>query len=1383
MKRRAILSPVTNRVRRSPRGRTGALNTLVRIGAALALALTIASARELVLAADQIIGGTNINVVGGPACTKATDSNCPFQIYGDATVQRQNEGSIACSSRNPRTCLAAGNDYRLIGVPAGPDGKVTADAWLGLYWTRTAGATWRSTLLPGWTTSDTSFSDDTSSGLSTPIRGFQAAADATVRAGTHGLFYISGIAFNRDDESGGASAQQSGGEGKSGVQFVSVYVDDNNTSNPDVPPRYINTAIVDSGTNGRFLDKPWIAVDKPRGTGNVCTIPAGPKSIPPAQTVLSGNVYVAWATFLGSGNNPHSDVWVKTSTNCGLSWSNATKVTESVPLSQSPIVAVNPNTGDVNIVWREFGQSGSPDRILTAKSTNFGKTFTRAVEVANLGVPSTTTLTTTAFDQFTLPNTQVTDLRMARSNDYPGFCIGTDAVMHVVFSQRVQQVPEPSIHYARIMHTTSPDGKVWATPQAIDPYAGAGHQFQPSIACTGTTATAMWYDERNDNAFFLDPKQYLYVQDDFIIDPIPRYTLPVHTIDVRAAQATGAAFSPSIQVSRYPLTVDSHQNVLQAQYFPVNWPLFGGGKLPFIGDYPEISASSTFRPPIGANGVWAFNDYANETPILHTLWTDNRDILAPIDASAVNVDFAKFTAPGASCQDASLTWTRNQNLYTALLARGLYLQAEGNARRTPDLLKRAYPVVLDNLAPGSTRHVRLSFSAASGPASFDYASSLTSVIIDLAPFVATVRSVFVDKGASAAVEVIGEEVDGTGPNAGVIPTGIKSRTVIAPDPTAPLDPSPEDHSLTLEPLFLQNTQTNTATYQNPAYNISDLSLITTLLNPGVISPGVISPGVISPGVISPGVISPGVISPGVISPGVISPGVISPGVISQPLVTDTYYSVQNEGEVTTGYNLNALVDSLPTGALFQILVSKRYSAPGTASCTPSQTPSLQTFSDVTSTGAGTTSFTLDPNETALVTLRALCGSSDQPCYNPNQNLSLIVKSQAPNCDTTACQPVDVPNDTAAIIDHSPPVITITPTPAITVQGTGPTGAVVNYTATAIDGIDGAVTVSCSPASGSLFAYGTTAVTCSAVDAHSNPATKTFNIIVVDTVKPVVTVPANVTKEATSASGASFTYSASATDNADPNVTATCSVPANTMSFPVTTTFALGTTTVTCTATDFSGNVGSASFTVTVVDTTKPVLTLPGNIGAIGSSGAVVNYTASATDIVDVSVPVNCTPPSGSTFPLGTTTVNCSATDSHNNTANGSFTVTVQATYGFTGLLSPYQAPPKTYNNGSTVPLSWQWTIGGVAADSSAAQPRVTLIQLAGPKCTGAESTNSSDIFVDSATPGNSDFQYSTTTKTWKLNWQSPTRPGACFNVYIESVQTGQRDKAGQVLLK
>jgi hypothetical protein len=81
-----------------------------------------------------------------------------------------------------------------------------------------------------------------------------------------------------------------------------------------------------------------------------------------------------------------------------------------------------------------------------------------------------------------------------------------------------------------------------------------------------------------------------------------------------------------------------------------------------------------------------------------------------------------------------------------------------------------------------------------------------------------------------------------------------------------------------------------------------------------------------------------------------------------------------------------------------------------------------------------------------------------------------------------------------------------------------------------------------------------------------------------------------------------------------------------------------------------------------LDTIPPVITVPANITvpATSQAGATVSYTASANDAVDGPVPVTCTPASGSTFPIGTITVNCSASDKAGNIGHASFTVTVTA---------------------------------------------------------------------------------------------------------------------------
>ena len=235
-------------------------------------------------------------------------------------------------------------------------------------------------------------------------------------------------------------------------------------------------------------------------------------------------------------------------------------------------------------------------------------------------------------------------------------------------------------------------------------------------------------------------------------------------------------------------------------------------------------------------------------------------------------------------------------------------------------------------------------------------------------------------------------------------------------------------------------------------------------------------------------------------------------------------------------------------------------------------------------------------------------------------------------------------------------------PDIGVQATSSAGAVVSYPLpTATDAVDPSPTVSCSPGSGSTFPVGTTTVSCTARDHASPPntsAAKTFSVTVGDRTPPVLSnVPANMTVAATGPGGAIVAYPLpTATDNVDQAPSVSCSPPSSS-------TFALGTTTVTCTATDASGNHATASFTITVADKTPPVLAGLSNRSAeaTSSAGAVVTFAVTATDNVDPSPSVSCSPASGATFPLGTTKVSCTASD-HANPANTSaaqsFNVTV-----------------------------------------------------------------------------------------------------------------------------
>jgi hypothetical protein len=150
--------------------------------------------------------------------------------------------------------------------------------------------------------------------------------------------------------------------------------------------------------------------------------------------------------------------------------------------------------------------------------------------------------------------------------------------------------------------------------------------------------------------------------------------------------------------------------------------------------------------------------------------------------------------------------------------------------------------------------------------------------------------------------------------------------------------------------------------------------------------------------------------------------------------------------------------------------------------------------------------------------------------------------------------------------------------------------------------------------------------------------------------PIILGPDVITAEAEGPSGAVVTYAVVVQSVVDPNLEAVCT-PASGTFFP------LGVSTVHCTATDTNGT-GTLDIEVIVSDTTPPELTLPADIT---TTNPVVTFTATATDTVDGAITPVCTPASGSTFEVGTTTVvSCTATDASLNETTGTFNVTVLA---------------------------------------------------------------------------------------------------------------------------
>jgi uncharacterized repeat protein (TIGR01451 family) len=196
-------------------------------------------------------------------------------------------------------------------------------------------------------------------------------------------------------------------------------------------------------------------------------------------------------------------------------------------------------------------------------------------------------------------------------------------------------------------------------------------------------------------------------------------------------------------------------------------------------------------------------------------------------------------------------------------------------------------------------------------------------------------------------------------------------------------------------------------------------------------------------------------------------------------------------------------------------------------------------------------------------------------------------------------------------------------------------------------------VTCSSSSGAFFSIGTTVVTCQAATDDSC----SFNITVNDTQAPVIgACPTDITvNETSSGSGSAIVNytTPTATDNSG-NVSVTCDQPSGS-SFTVAGSPHL----VTCTASDEAGLTSSCTFNVSVNGVTGDCsLTTINNItvdSAANACGANVSYTAPVSDGTGSCGPVTCDHPSGSFFPVGTTTVMC--TDGSVGTS--SFTVTVE----------------------------------------------------------------------------------------------------------------------------
>jgi len=273
--------------------------------------------------------------------------------YTDATLAecsrsrgRQNEPAIAVDPRDPAVVLGSSNDYCGVynrndangnPIPVGP-------IWLGYYRSENAGASFVSSLVPG-------YPDDQS-----PFRSLSQARTASAGDPVIAWDALGNAFFGSESSDDPAGTPKTFGD-----VFVARFFPAATGPHPD-GKRYAGTTVVERGSSapnllGKFNDKTSIEAD--HNSDGRC----------------DNNVYFSWSQF--HGNRGGVSVYFARSTDHGATFTKQ-KISQTISDVQFPDIAVTGND-NVYVVFRSFASGRGPegDSIYYVKSTDCGATFSR----------------------------------------------------------------------------------------------------------------------------------------------------------------------------------------------------------------------------------------------------------------------------------------------------------------------------------------------------------------------------------------------------------------------------------------------------------------------------------------------------------------------------------------------------------------------------------------------------------------------------------------------------------------------------------------------------------------------------------------------------------------------------------------------------------------------------------------------------------------------------------------------------------------------------------------------------------------------------------------------------------------------------------------------
>jgi hypothetical protein len=518
---------------------------------------------------------------------------------------RQNEPSVAIDPRNSAVVVGSSNDYCGTyddGVDANGAPIPSGPVWLGYYRSQNGGASFQSSLVPGYP------------GDNTPY-----AARAQVRTAGSGDPVLAWDGEGRLFAGSESSGDPAGTAKTFGDVWVGTYENPAGPAGPTARDglEFKRSVVVAHGSSapnllGVFHDKTSINADH--------TSPSNP---------TWGNVYFAWARFTAA---KHSNIYFVRSTDHGVTFSGPMLVTTSENSIQDPDIAIT-RSGAVVLTWdSELAKptATADTAVRYAVSTDGGVHFSRpatlttylSYDAQDIPAPSTTTAPTSEpaetgpdadaptgtarncgslgsacqsgyqfFRRTSSPRSSADQTQGAGSLGDRVYVVfepvipGTEVPTGTTYGAVSPGVGGQSGVYALMLDLTT--GSVTGPVLVDDPRAHGGHQLFADVVADAGAVHAMWWDSRNDTCY--SAARPVGNCADRTVVP----ALDVYAGTLNPATLAGTGVTRVTDVTSMP-----------------NYEQFSGRTLPFAGDYLWIDSA------LGST---------------YAVWTDWRNTVAGVD--------------------------------------------------------------------------------------------------------------------------------------------------------------------------------------------------------------------------------------------------------------------------------------------------------------------------------------------------------------------------------------------------------------------------------------------------------------------------------------------------------------------------------------------------------------------------------------------------------------------------------------------------------------------------------------------------------------------------------------------------------------------------------